>query len=245
MIHLVLPAYNEANALPALLERIVEMQRELPGRARVVVVDDGSTDETAAVAGSFDDRLNVQVIRHDRNRGLPDALKTGLLEVLKQAGPSDIVVTMDSDDTHSPGLVFRMTRLIREGHDIVIASRYVPGARIRGLSVRRQFLSWAANVMFRILLPIPGVRDYTCGYRAYRIGFLEGKWERLEAALRVERAFSCMISILLELRSYDPIVAEVPLILRYDQKSGASKMDVQGTVRQTLRLLVRHLLRRA
>jgi len=57
-----------------------------------------------------------------------------------------------------------------------------------------------------------------------------------------EAGFSCMVDILIKLRKYDPIVEEVPLILRYDQKRSISKMDVRKTIWQTLYLLVRRRL---
>jgi dolichol-phosphate mannosyltransferase len=58
--------------------------------------------------------------------------------------------------------------MIKESHDVVIASRYQPGARVIGLSLHRRFISYAGSKLMRVVCPIHGVRDYTCGYRAFR-----------------------------------------------------------------------------
>ena len=99
MIIAALPAYNEAEALPRLLQRMREAQRDLPESLRVVVVDDGSKDETAAVAERCDSAdMRVEVVRHDRNRGLHGALDTGFRAALERAQPGDWILTMDADE---------------------------------------------------------------------------------------------------------------------------------------------------
>ncbi len=134
MIIVVLPAYNEEAALGPLLTNLDATFAEADLDYRVVVVNDGSADGTATVVEAFAQHMPVQLVNHPVNRGLSEALKTGFLTALDLAGPRDAVVTMDADNTHAPGLILRMVRLISEGHDVVIASRYVEGARIRGLS---------------------------------------------------------------------------------------------------------------
>ncbi|HET8646137.1 MAG TPA: glycosyltransferase family 2 protein, partial [Vicinamibacteria bacterium] len=131
MIVVVLPAFNEADALPPLLRRLQAVSVGHFGSAlSVIVVDDGSTDGTAEAARAGAAGLAVKVVAHEVNRGLNEAMRTGLLAALEQAGEDDIVITMDADDTHAPGLISRMTMLIEEGNDVVVASRYAPGGRV-------------------------------------------------------------------------------------------------------------------
>ncbi len=242
MIVVLLPAYNEAQALEPLLESLHEVMEESHMSYRVVVINDGSVDETAAVCRRFAASMPVELINHPENRGLSEAIKTGLLSTLPTCRPNDVLVTMDSDNTHAPGLILRMVRLIREGHDVVIASRYRPSALVRGVPWSRRFLSWGGSWLFRLILPIHGVRDYTCGYRAYRVGTLQKAFEHYGDSFISQSGFSCMVDILIKLRGFDPIVTEVPLILRYDLKPGKSKMNVQRTIRETLSLLLRRRL---
>ena len=241
-VFVVLPAYNEEPNIARLLDRISETLEEENLLYMVVVVDDGSKDRTPEILHSYMERIPLAVARHENNQGLGATIRDGLVIAAKQAGPNDIVVTMDADDTHTPGLILRMVRMIREGHDVVIASRYRSGARIFGLTVWRRFISYAASWLLRLIFPTPGVRDFTCGYRAYR-----GSTLHLAISLYGEEfinaeGFQCMVDILLKLRRMKTIFGEVPMILRYDQKSGESKMRVFRTAANTLRLVARRRL---
>ena len=243
MIYVVLPAFNEGPAMSRLLDRLalVSSGRRLP--ISVLVVDDGSTDETSETVTS-QTRLPIRVIRHSTNRGLGEAIKTGLLAAVDMATGEDIIVTMDSDDTHSPALIQRMVDRIDEGSDVVIASRFLPESRVVGVSPSRALLSWGASKLFQLLCPIAGVRDYTCGYRAYRAAVIREAFGRWGREFVHEPGFSCMVDILLKLSLTRIVFSEVPLILRYDRKPGASKMNVRRTIGQTLRLLIRRRLGR-
>ena len=96
------------------------------------------------------------------------------------------------------------------------------------------------------MFPIKGVRDYTCGYRAYDVGMLQKVVIGSESAFFNQDGFQVMVDILLKLRrDPDVIFGEVPLILRYDHKEGASKMDVGQTTKMTLALVLRHRFGRA
>ncbi len=232
-IKLMLPAYNEAQSLPSLLKRIsiVKEQFQLP--LDILVVNDGSQDDTAAIARSH----GVAVLDLQPNRGLAGAMRAGFQEALKDMTPDDILITMDADDSHHPGLIYRMLIQIREGSDLVIASRYRPGARIVGLSRFRKYLSSGAGILFKIFRPIEGVRDYTCGYRAYRVRLLQQMMQYYGDQFITQEGFGCMAEILLKSRVFQPVVHELPFILRYDQKMGASKMRVLRTVKDTLQLI--------
>jgi dolichol-phosphate mannosyltransferase len=243
MIVVVLPAYNEAEALPPLLRRLHGVSVGHFGSAlSVIVVDDGSSDGTAEAARAARGGLDLRVVAHPENRGLNEAIRTGLLAALEQVGEDDIVITMDADDTHAPGLISRMTMLVEEGNDVVVASRYAPGGRVLGVPLSRRILSRGASLLFRVLYPVPGVRDYTCGYRAYRAGLLKAAFARWGHEFISEPGFSCMVDILLKLSRLDAVVTEAPLVLRYGRKPGKSKMNVRRTMAQTLSLLARRRL---
>jgi dolichol-phosphate mannosyltransferase len=243
-LRVVLPAYNEERTLPLLLERLDQAFDEFGLEGDVLVVNDGSTDGTAELASDFRGRLSVRLLDLQPNRGLAEAIRAGLLAAVEEAEDDDIIVTMDADNSHAPGLMPRMVQMIREGSDVVIASRYQPGARLRGVSPVRQILSLGASLLFRLVARVPGVRDYTCGYRAYRAGVLRMAFEQYEGQFIRQTGFGCMAEILLRLKPLSPIIHEVPLILRYDLKDSASKMDVWRTVRESLLMLIRYSLRR-
>jgi dolichol-phosphate mannosyltransferase len=238
-VHIVLPAFNEADSLPPLLCAIHAALDRADIPYSVIVVDDGSSDATAQVASQASFHMPVVLVEHTVNQGLAEAIRTGFRAALAQCSPGDVIVLMDADNTHPPALVHRMLGLVREGHDVVIASRYQPGARVIGVPWHRNLLSLGARGLFQIVFPIKGVRDYTCGFRAYRENVLRRAMDDYGDGFVSEKGFSCMSDVLLKLRRYNLVMGEVPLILRYDQKGGVSKMRVARTIWQTLSLMVR------
>lgn len=254
MLYLVLPAYNEAENVATLLTDICAVLHEMLPNTPVaaVLVDDGSSDGTASIAEATAADLRqrfpvhnfrLHTIRHEGNKGLAEGLKSGLLYCCDVASDKDIVVTMDCDNSHTPGLVPRLFRAIMEGYDVVVASRFRPDARVVGLTWQRIILSQVASAIFRAILPIPGIRDYTCGFRAYR-GEVVKRAMKDSARLMSEAGFSVMVDVLLKIHHQDPNLAfgEIPLLLRYDRKQGVSKMKVRDTIFRTLRLIVRRRL---
>lgn len=152
---------------------------------------------------------------------------------------------MDADDTHGPGLILRMTRMIREGHDVVIASRYRIGSRVIGLSRSRKILSLGASLLFRLLLPTKGVTDFTSGFRAYRAQVIKDALAKYGSDFIEREGFACMVDVLLKVRKMPVVFGEVPFILRYDRKDSKSKMDVPKTIISTLNLLFHNLAQRS
>jgi dolichol-phosphate mannosyltransferase len=132
-----------------------------------------------------------------------------------------------------------MRRKIHQGQDVVIASRYRPASVVRGVPVVRRILSQIAGWLLQVVFPLRGVRDYTCGFRAYRAAGLQRGLEHYGATFFDQQGFQCMVDILLKLRRLDLAFTEVPIVLRYDWKETPSKMHVWQTVYRTLRLIVK------
>jgi dolichol-phosphate mannosyltransferase len=235
----VLPAYNEEANIGNLLRRIWESLTGEHLEFSIIVVDDGSTDRTPGILEDCGREFPLVVLRHERNQGLGAAIRDGLRQAAALAAERDIVITMDADESHTPGLMIHMIRMIREGCDVVIASRYQRGSRVYGLGIGRRTVSRAASLLMRVLFPTPGVSDFTCGYRAYRAGALQQAYARYGESLVDQDGFQCMVDILLKLRKLPLVFGEVPMILRYDLKRGPSKMRLMKTSLNTLRLLGR------
>lgn len=236
-VWIVLPAYNEEENLSPLLEKIDESMQDDGFLYQVILVDDGSQDQTLGVASKYVDQIPLRIERHTQNMGLGATIRDGLKVAAENCGKNDIVVAMDCDNTHTPGLIRSMVRLIREGNDVVIASRFQKGAMVRGVPFHRQILSVGMSILYRAILPIRGVRDYSCGYRAYRGSVLQTAFKKYGDQFVSQNGFECMVDILLKLRKMDVIFCEVPLILRYDYKVGKSKMKLIQTITRTLSLL--------
>lgn len=241
---IVLPAFNEAANLSRLFTRIDEAMYEACLPYRIVLVDDGSKDATPQIALDAASNLPIDILRHTVNLGLGATIRDGLIRACSLANPADVVVTLDADNSHTPELILRMVRLVREGHDVVIASRYQPGSVVRGVSLGRRILSRTGSLFIQVMMPIRGVRDYTCGYRAYRADLLQRVFAESPAFIDQD-GFQVMVDILLKLRHDRSLVfGEAPLILRYDLKLGESKMRVGRTILATLGLVLRRRLER-
>lgn len=240
--HVVLPAYNEEETLPAVLTRLEEFREGGRPSIRAWVVDDGSSDGTAAAARAGYGELEVTTVTHLKNRGLGQAVNSGLRAVLEAAGPDDVAVVMDADDSHPVEVIDDLLEAIAGGAEVAIASRFVPGGGDATAPPLRRLLSRGAALTFRLLLPLSGHRDFTSGYRAYRTSLLRRAQEHWGQRLVEESDFACMVELLLKLRHCHPVIAEVPLVLRYDRKKSASKLKIVRTLVQYLKLGLRDRL---
>lgn len=239
---IVLPAFNEAENLGKLIQSIAHAMASVLGTYEIVVVDDGSSDLTQSVAKSFFPYVPVTVLVHEKNQGLGATMRDGFRYVAQKGNPQDCVVAMDADNTHNPGLIAAMLSSIEEGNDVVIASRYQNGSHTKGVPVFRQWLSLMASYLFRLCFPVKGVKDYTCGYRAYRVELIQNAFNQYGDQFINQNGFECMVDILIKLRKMDAIFRELPLVLRYDLKEGVSKMRVARTIFRSLILIAKHRL---
>lgn len=234
-----MPAFNEQVGIRSLIEKISTVFQREKRDYEILVVDDASTDNTAKIASQLSFEYPVNLVQHEKNQGLAGALRTGLTRALAEAKMGDIIVTLDADDTQPPATIPQMLTKIEEGYDVVIASRYQIGSRTIGVPRHRLAMTWLAKYMFKFITPIEGVWDYTCGFRAYRFAALNQTAEHYGDQFVSEEGFSCMVDVLLKMRRFDFVMGEVPMLLRYDQKDGPSKMKVGKTVLQSLQLLIK------
>jgi dolichol-phosphate mannosyltransferase len=241
MTYIVLPAYNEEAGLEKLLSNIKPVMDFASLKYQVIVVNDGSKDRTLEIAQRQSGALPIQIINHERNKGLGEALKAGVGKAQEIARHDDIIITMDADNTHPPDLIPMMISKIEDGYDLVIASRFVKGAKEFGLSLHRKALSRGASLLMRTLFPTKNVKDYTCGYRAYRAAIIQKAVAEYGDMFIRERGFNAIVEILLNLRSQSLRACEVPLILHYDWKEGASKMPVLKTILRYVALIAHNL----
>jgi dolichol-phosphate mannosyltransferase len=245
MYYILLPAYNEERDIGPLLQRICEAMGSMHfDQYKVLVVNDGSTDATLSVVGGCQDTMPIEILDHGINKGLGQAMLTGLSRAAELVEDEDVLITMDADNTHDPQLIGAMVGKIRAGANVVIASRYEQGGEEVGLSRLRSFLSRGASTLLKIFFPINGAKDYTCGFRAYRGVELKRAFQVYGSRFVEERGFTCMAEILIKLRAVGVRVAEVPLVLRYDLKSGRSKMKVLRTIMRYFVMIARNLFRR-
>ena len=233
-----LPAYNEEATIPALFPRFKQVFPDPGARYRIVLYNDGCVDRTVERTLAWRNELNVEVIGKPVNLGLGEGLRRLVAHAAEHGAGDDVLFIMDCDDTHHPEQFAAMLAALDCGHDVVIASRYRRGSRIAGVAPHRQLLSIGAATLFKLLHWCRGVRDYTCGFRGYRVALLQRARAHYGERLIEERGFACMVELLLKLNRLGARLCEIPLDLRYDLKQSASKMDAGGNTLRLLKKLV-------
>lgn len=224
MIWIFLPAYNEEKALPRLLSKI---KKDLSGHPyRVVVVNDGSLDKTTDILKKHSQVMPLDVVTHSINRGLGETERDGYEYIAAHCKEDDFVVRVEGDNTHEPRYALDLLKKLQEGYDVVNTSRFQPGGGQIGVNGYRAFISRAANLFMQIVFGIPGIRDFSCGYRAYRARVIQDAIKIYGDNLVQLRGlgFTSTLEIIVKLHLMGCRFAEVPFVLRYDQKKSSSKM---------------------
>ena len=210
----VLPTFNECDNIEPFLRAL----REVTTAVDVLVVDDDSPDGTADRARAVGRQLGgVEVLVRPERNGLGSAYRDGFARVLDQR--YEVVVSMDADLSHDPAEIPAMLRLISEGADVVIGSRYVIGGGTTDWPIHRQLLSRWGNAYTRIVLGLP-TQDCTSGYRAYRASALRA----IQPDTTGAEGYAFLTELVRRLARQGVRIEETPIIFR-DRTRGTSKMS--------------------
>jgi glycosyltransferase involved in cell wall biosynthesis len=162
-LSIIVPSFNEEQRLPGSLEKIAAFVRERRPNTEVIVVDDGSTDKTAAVAESYKGKIPLlRVLSNGTNRGKGFSVRHGSLEA-----QGNVILFTDAD-LSSPIEEGEKLLAALATHDVAIGSRAVDRSLIEAhQSAFREFAGIVFNRIVRIMLRLPFV-DTQCGFKAFR-----------------------------------------------------------------------------
>jgi dolichol-phosphate mannosyltransferase len=244
MIYVLLPAYNEEDALRPMTEKIERVMKEMGLPYRVVVVNDGSKDRTAEILEELRQRYPIDLVSHKYNRGLGETERDGMEYIAERAAPDDVVVRMDCDDTHDPKYIPAMVAKLRQGYEVVTTSRYAPGGGQVGVDWYRRTISRIANLLMKTFFPLPGVWEYTCGFRAYRVALVQDALSIFGNQFLDLKGmgFTSTVEKLIKCKMLGARVAEVPFVLRYDRKLSTSKVVTSITTLGYLMLITKYCI---
>jgi dolichol-phosphate mannosyltransferase len=216
----VVPTYNEVGNLARLADELLRLN--VPeAEVRMIVVDDASSDGTAAIADELAQRApaRVQVLHRSSKRGLGSAYVDGFTQAL--ASGVDLIAQMDADLSHEPAVLAAMADAVRNA-DLVIASRYMDGGGVDARwSWHRKLASRLVNQIVPSLLSLP-VTDATSGYRLWRRDTLA----RIAPSSTVRSSgYGFQVEMAFLAHRLGCRIAEVPIYFR-ERDSGESKVSI-------------------
>jgi dolichyl-phosphate beta-glucosyltransferase len=160
-LSVVIPAYNEARRLPQSLGTISRYLREAGWSAEIIVVNDGSADDTVKVANQFGE--DIKLINLPVNQGKGAAVQTGIM-----AAQNDLVLFTDADLSTPISELPKLVEAVEAGADIAIGSRAQTGSAIEKYQpLYRQLLGKFGNSLIRLFLGVP-FYDTQCGFKLFR-----------------------------------------------------------------------------
>lgn len=244
MIYILLPAYNEEDAIRPLSEKIGAAMEGLGADYKIVVVNDGSRDRTLDRCNELAMRYPMHIITHKLNRGLGETIRDGMEYIAEYGSRQDIVVRMDCDDTHDPRYILEMIEKLQQGWEVVIASRYAPGGGQIGVDWYRRTISRCANVLMKVCFPMDSVWEYTSGFRAYRVALIKDAIDIFGNQFIDLKGmgFTGTVEKLVKCRMMGARVTEHGFVLRYDQKSGPSKVVTSLTSLGYLMVIAKYIV---
>jgi glycosyltransferase involved in cell wall biosynthesis len=219
-LSIIIPAYNEEEAIAAIIERCLaerdNIVRETPvSDVEVIVVNDGSKDRTAEIAAQFPE---INLVSYEKNKGYGAAIKAGF-----DKATGTLVAFLDADGTCDPRYFIDMCRkLIEEDADIVIGSRMTPGSRM-------PFIRKVGNRFYALLINLLGntsITDSASGMRVIKKSSLK-KIYPLPDGLHFTPAMSCRAVL-----DHNLSISEIPMT--YEERVGRSKL---GVVQDGMRFL--------
>jgi glycosyltransferase involved in cell wall biosynthesis len=235
---IVVPAFNEEANVPNLLSDLAQ-RPELWEDGLVILVDDGSSDNTVEVAKAHRGPLPLAVLEQGTNQGPGAAFDAGFRFALGVAKQDDLIITLESDTTSDLDATQAMLEAARGGADIVLASHHQEGS-LENVSRHRRFLSKAASSAIRAGAGL-NASTVSSFFRVYRADMLRAGYTKHGENLIRERGFACKAELLIKLTRMGAQVAEVPVTLDWAKREGESKMRVLPTMAGYARLMTRQV----
>ena len=207
-LSIVIPAYNEEERLPGSLAKIAAFLRQQPYTAEVLVVENGSSDRTYAIAQEFEEKNKIFHALHIAARGKGIAVKTGML-----AAQGAYRFICDADLSMPIAEVNNFLPPILENCDIAIASREAPGAQRIGEPAYRHFIGRVFNGFVKFMA-LPGLQDTQCGFKCFSASAAQQLFP-----LQTIQGWTFDVEVLYLARQLGYTIHEVPIHWYFDSHS--------------------------
>jgi dolichol-phosphate mannosyltransferase len=213
-----IPTYNEEESIGNLLNRLQSVREQIANlyEIDILIVDDGSPDNTIKIVKSLD-YSRISILQRSEKKGLGPAYLAGFSEGLK--ADYDFFVEMDADLSHQPE---ELPNLLEQATDqnFIIGTRWMPGGSVVNWPKKRQFISKMGTKYASFALKLP-YRDLTSGYRIIPRSFLE----KIDFSKIETRGYGFQVEMAIKARNNGFNIVEVPITF-VERENGHSKMSM-------------------
>ncbi len=221
---IVIPAYNEQARLPATLDKITAYLEKQPLSWTVLVVDDGSQDQTAAIVEDFARKQPGVHLLRNPHCGKAYAVRTGML-----AADADYVFLCDADLPMSISEIEKLLPSLQDGYEVAIGSREVPGSARMNEPWHRHLMGKVFNLLVQVVA-VGGVKDTQCGFKGFRGAVARELFERVQlyaspaGVVKGPMVTGFDVEVLFLARKAGYAIAEVPILWHYVPGSKVSPL---------------------
>lgn len=209
-LSVIIPAFNEAKRLPLTLVDIDKHLSAAEFSSEIIVVNDGSSDETADIVRRFQSIIkNLRLLDNKENHGKGWVVRQGMLEAR-----GNWRLFTDADNSTSVDQVQKMIPFFKEKYEVVIGSRAIRGAKLHPPQPwYRQILGKGGNLFIQ-LLAVPGIWDTQCGFKC----FSEEATQKIFSILKIDR-WGFDVEALVLAREFGYKIKEIPVVWINDIRS--------------------------
>ncbi len=251
MIKVILSALNEAQNLQKLLPSINFELQNLNCPYEIILCLDGGDDESYNLILELQKSFALRVLKMRNQRGLGVAYKRLFLDILENSQDDDLIISLDADNTHDAAQIKELVEHFNKNNlDLLIASRFCKHSVSTKFPLHRKLISKATSLVLQTLFPIRKIsgkklQDYSSGYRVYKMKKLRELYNIYQENFITQPDFIYTCEILINLLKTDFCIDEIPLIYKYDQKIGKSKLKITKNARALALLIIKHFYKKA
>lgn len=238
MIYVLIPSYNDAVNLPQLLKNISKSLRN--HNYKVVIVDDGSADETREVIKYLSKKYPLERVGYEKNAGPGHAFKFGFKKIKDKLKAKDLIITMEADNSCDFKILNKMIKKSAD-FDLILASPFAKGGEIIALNPERRLLTSISNKLDSIIFKVPNVKTYSSFHRLYRASIILKAFKVYKGNFIKEDGFTSVVEILIKLHKLKATIVEIPAVLDWGKRKGKSKMKIGKTTFNHLNLYKNYL----
>ncbi|EKD28130.1 MAG: glycosyl transferase, family 2 [uncultured bacterium] len=237
MIYVLILVYNEEENIKDVIVSTAQYLNQNKLDFTFVIVNDGSTDNTKNIIEQCSGDYKIIPVNHETNLGVRWGFFNGFRKVIDMANDDDIVITKEGDNTSDSEIMLSMIDKSSE-YDVVLASCYMKGGKVKNTTFVRVLLSFVANLLIKIFFrEIAAFNTFSSFYRVFKVSILRRYFEVYKGRELESFSFACVVEMLIKIARINARIVEVPMVLDAISRRGKSKMPKFKTMIDYFRII--------